>query len=271
MKPVWDKKVIVITGAARGIGEALAHEFLRQGATVIALDRDWNETTSAYHDFMRAGAVPISCDITKDEQVDLAYKLAIDRFGTVDVLFNNAAMRQRDLYPLTGASSVLETKDSHWHAMIQVNLMGTLKVIRRFIQPMLHNQTGSIINVSANGSLTHVLSEGVSVGNHPGLMNQPYDATKAALTSLSFYLAEEVKASNVAVNVVFPGPTRTTGSEDLSEGRKSLGLNMTLLDASHVLPICLRLAAETGSGITGQAFDVVLWNSANAVHNRLAE
>ena len=185
----------------------------------------------------------------------------IARFGRIDVLINNAAMRQRDLYPRAGACAVLDTDDADWERMFRVNVVGTLKVTRRFIQPMLAQRSGSVINISANGSLTHAVGEGVAVGNHPRLLNQPYDATKAALTSMSFYLAEEVKASNVAVNVVFPGPTRTTGSDDLSEGRKALGLQMTLLDADHVVPLCLMLA-DADAQSTGRAYDVVPWSLA---------
>jgi NAD(P)-dependent dehydrogenase (short-subunit alcohol dehydrogenase family) len=262
MDKTFHGKVVAITGAARGIGEALVREFIRQGAQVVALDRSWDGTSALHAEIVRAGSLALSCDITSDAQVDAAYAQAIGRFGRIDVLINNAAMRQRDFYPATGASAVLDTEDHHWERMYQVNVVGSLKVIRRFIQPMLRERTGSIINVSANGSLTHAAGPGVSTGNHPGLLNQPYDATKAAFTSLSFYLAEEVKASNVAVNIVFPGPTRTTGSEDMTQGRERLGLKMSLLDPSHVLPVCLFLAGETAATTTGRAFDVVPWNSA---------
>jgi NAD(P)-dependent dehydrogenase (short-subunit alcohol dehydrogenase family) len=253
------ERVIAITGAALGIGEALGRAFLERGAQLVALDRHW-EAGSAWHaELQAAGALTLACDITDDAQVDSAFNLALARFGRIDVLVNNAAMRQRDLYPVAGASAVLDTQDADWERMFRVNVVGTLKVTRRFIRPMLARRRGSVINISANGSLTHDLGGGVSAGNHPGLLNQPYDATKAALTSLSFYLAEEVKASNVAVNVVFPGATRTTGSDALTAGREALGLKMTLLDAAHVLPVCLMLV-DADAELTGRAYDVVHWN-----------
>lgn len=254
-------RVVAITGAARGIGEALARAFLARGASLIAMDRHW-EAGSAWHaELQAAGALTLACDISDDAQVDAACEQALARFGRVDVLINNAAMRQRDLYPVAGACAVLDTQDADWERMFRVNVVGTLKVTRRFIHPMLAQRRGSVVNISANGSLTQHLGDGVSVGNHPGLLNQPYDATKAALTSLSFYLAEEVKGSNVAVNVVFPGATRTTGSDALTAGREALGLKMNLLDADHVLPVCLMLA-DADSRLTGRAYDVVPWNLA---------
>jgi 1,1a-dihydroxy-1-hydro-9-fluorenone dehydrogenase len=208
----------------------------------------------------------LPCDITADAEIDAAFDRAMKRFGRVDVLVNNAAMRQRDLYPVAGACAVLDTEDAHWKRMFAVNVIGTLKLTRRFVRPMLAQRRGSVIMVSANGSLTQAVEAGVSVGNHPGLLNQPYDASKAALTSLSFYLAEEVKGANVAVNVIFPGATRTTGSDDLTPGREALGLKMDLLPAEHVVPVCLMLA-QADAASTGRAYDVVPWNAA---HGRAA-
>ncbi len=257
----FDGQVVAITGAARGIGEALARAFLARGASLVALDRSWDTATPWHAELTGAGALVTSCDITSDIELDEACAAALARFGRIDVLINNAAMRQRDLYPRAGACAVLDTEDADWERMFRVNVIGTLKVTRRFIRPMLAQRRGSVINISANGSLTLPLDAGVSAGNHPGLLNQPYDATKAALTSMSFYLAEEVKAANVAVNVVFPGATRTTGSDDLTEGREALGLKMTLLSPDHVLPLCLQLASADASR-TGLAYDVLPWNAA---------
>lgn len=215
-----DGRVVVITGAARGIGEALTRAFLARGDHVLAMDRHWDEGSELFKDLLAAESIPISADITRDEQLDEALKVCLGAWGTADVLINNAAMRQRDFFPQTGASAVLDTTDDQWEMMYRVNVVGTLKVVRRFIRPMVQQGRGSVINVSANGSLTHDLGGGVAAGNHPEYLNQPYDATKSALTSMSFYLAAEMKTANVAVNTIFPGPTLTTGSEELLGGRK---------------------------------------------------
>lgn len=258
----FDGRVVVVTGAARGIGEALGRAFLARGASLVALDRRWDDDSPWRRELAAANALALPCDITEGADIDAALDAALARFGAVDVLVNNAAMRQRDLYPAAGACAVLDTDDAHWERMYAVNVVGTLKATRRFIRPMLKARRGSVIMVGANGSLTHAVAPGVAAGSHPGLLNQPYDATKAALASLSFYLAEEVKASNVAVNLVFPGPTRTTGSDELTPGREALGLKMTLLPAGHVVPVCLMLA-DADAASTGRAYDVVPWNAAH--------
>ncbi len=260
----FDGRVVAVTGAARGIGEVLARAFLDRGASLVAIDLCWDPGSPWHAELLAAGALALACDITDDAGLDAALAQTQARFGEVDVLVNNAAMRQRDLYPQAGACAVLATEDAHWERMFRVNVVGTLKVCRRFMRGMLVRGSGSVINISANGSLTHALAPGVSVGNHPALLNQPYDATKAALTSMSFYLAEEVRARNVAVNVVFPGATRTTGSDELTPGREALGLKMELLAAEHLLPVCLMLADADG-GLSGRAYDVVPWNLAQGL------
>jgi NAD(P)-dependent dehydrogenase (short-subunit alcohol dehydrogenase family) len=177
-------RVVAVTGAARGIGQVLGQAFIERGAQLVALDRRWDEDAAWTHRLREAGGLMLAADITDDAALDDALAVTLRRFGTVDVLVNNAAMRQRDLYPVAGACAVLDTEDAHWSRMFEINVVGTLKVTRRFIRPMLAQGRGSVVMVSANGSLTQGVAPGVAEGNHPGLLNQPYDATKAALTSL---------------------------------------------------------------------------------------
>jgi NAD(P)-dependent dehydrogenase (short-subunit alcohol dehydrogenase family) len=246
-------RVIVVTGAARGMGRAYLEAFLEHGARVVGLDRAWDAGTD---DSLR-----LSCDVTNPADIARAYTQTIDQFGTVDVLINNAAMRQRDLFPPHGAGAVLDGDADQWRQMFESNVFGVLHVIRQFVQPMLAQRRGSIVNISSNGSVTRVAGDGVWTGLHPGFRNQPYDASKAALTNVSFYLAEELRPNNVAVNVVFPAGTRTTGSDEMVAGRAALGMRVAaLLRPEHVVPLVLHLACQDASGDTGKAFDAVQWN-----------
>lgn len=262
-------RVIVITGAARGMGRAYVEAFLERGARVVGLDRAWDAGT---HESLtlscdvtnRADAeacLRLSCDVTNPADVAEAYTQTVEQFGTVDVLVNNAAMRQRDLFPPHGAGAVLDGDGDQWRQMFESNVFGVLNVIRQFVQPMLAQRRGSIVNISSNGSVTRADGDGVWTGLHPGFRNQPYDASKAALTNLSFYLAEELRPDNVAVNVVFPAGTRTTGSDEMVAGRAALGIRVAaLLKPEHVVPLVLHLASQDASGDTGKAFDAVQWN-----------
>jgi NAD(P)-dependent dehydrogenase (short-subunit alcohol dehydrogenase family) len=259
--------VVVITGAARGMGRAYAQAFLEHGARVVGLDRAWDLTAPLTAGRRSASAEPaplmIEGDVTSDADVASALARTLERFGTVDVLINNAALRQRDLYPPHGAAAVLDTLDEHWQRMFEVNVVGVLKVIRQFVKPMQRQQRGSIVNISSNGSVLPAVADqpGVWRGLHPGFRNQPYDAAKAALTSLSVYLADELRPDGIAVNVVFPGGTRTTGSDEMAAGRRALGMPIgALLRPEHVVPLVLHLAAQDARGETGQVFDAVQWN-----------
>ena len=251
--------VVVITGAARGMGQAYVQAFAERGARVVGLDRSWAGAEPA------GNVLQLTCDVTNIGDIAAAYQTTMDRFGRVDVLINNAAMRQRDLYPPHGAAAVLETSDSDWRRMFDVNVFGVLNVIREFVRPMLQQRRGSIINISSGGSVGRAseTEPGVWLGRNPAFRNEPYDASKAALTNMSFYLAEELKAYNIAVNVVFPAGTRTTGSDEMVAGREALGIRVApLLPPEHVVPLVLHLAAQDASGLTGRAIDAVVWNAA---------
>jgi NAD(P)-dependent dehydrogenase (short-subunit alcohol dehydrogenase family) len=259
-EPDLKNRVVVVTGGARGMGRAYVDAFLARGAKVVATDRSWDGAAAfdAAHGEMLMIA---DMDVTSDEQIDAACAAVMQRFGTVDVLVSNAAMRQRDLFPPTGRVTTLETKDSDWERLFAVNLFGTLKVIRRFIRPMIAQRRGSIVNAVSSGVLNH--SQGAAyMALRPNSREMPYMSSKAALATLSLYLADEVKEHNVAVNVVIPGHTRTTGFDEQNRARLARGAKPGPLPVvpEHMVPLVLQLAAQDASGLTGRMFDVMKWN-----------
>jgi NAD(P)-dependent dehydrogenase (short-subunit alcohol dehydrogenase family) len=252
--PDLHNRVVVVSGAARGMGREYVEALLESGARVVATDVSWQGD----EDFRsalaaRGDALVLEMDVSKDEHVEAVYQSTMDRFGTVDALINNAAMRSRNLFPPTGRRTILETADPDWRKMFDVNVFGTLKVIRRFIQPMQQHQRGSIINISTGGSW---------VALRPDSMEQPYMASKAALTNLSFYLANEVQKDNIAVNVVFPGHTASTGTEEQDAARVAKGMSVReRVQPVHIVPLVLFLAGIDASyGLTGKALQATEWN-----------
>ena len=107
-----DGKVVVITGGARGMGAAYVRGFLAEGAKVVAADLSWDGVEVFRDEAKTAGGLPLMMDVTDNRAIDAAYAAVIERFGTVDVLVNNAGMRQRDLYPPHGRVTTLETSDA---------------------------------------------------------------------------------------------------------------------------------------------------------------
>ena len=115
----------------------------------------------------------------------------MDRFGTVDVLLNNASMRMRDVHP-SAVLNVLDSTDEQWQYTFEVSIFGVLRTIRRFVRPMIENKSGSIINVWS----------GSGIIGRPG--NQPYGAVKAALHNMTQSLSGELAEHNIAVNSSSP-------------------------------------------------------------------
>ena len=107
-------KVVVITGGARGMGATYVRGFLAEGAKVVAADLSWDGVKAFRAEVEAAGGLPLVMDVTDNQAVAAAYAAVIERFGTVDVLVNNAGMRQRDLYPPHGRVTTLETSDADW-------------------------------------------------------------------------------------------------------------------------------------------------------------
>lgn len=253
-------RVVVITGGARGMGKAYVDAFLACGAKVVAADRSWAGVPEA--DQARGERfLALTMDVTDDGQIDAAYAATLARFATVDVLINNAALRQRDLFPPTGRVTTLETKDADWLASFGVNVFGALKVTRRFIQPMIAKRRGSIVNTVSSGILNHSMG-GAYAALRPNSREMPYQASKAALATMSFYLADDMKEHNVAVNVVIPGHTRTTGFDEQNRARLARGARPgpQPVRAEHMVPLVMHLAAQDASTITGRMFDVMRWN-----------
>ncbi len=266
-------RVVAVTGAARGMGRAMVRGFLAEGAKVVAMDLSWEPTgfsgdndNSFLKELQDREDVLIStADISDAQQVENAYQATMERFGAVDVLVNNAGLRQRNLFPPTGRTTTLETKDSDWEKMFGVGVFGTLKVTRRFIQPMLEQRRGSVISVISGGAM-HTALGGAYVAQRSNSREMPYQSAKAATLTMMFYLADEVRESNVAVNSLIPGNARTTGYDEQNDARREAGMTgrrpgRVSMTPEHIVPITLFLAKQdANTGMTGKCFDVPTWN-----------
>ncbi len=270
-------KVAVITGSARGMGRAYVKDFLDEGAKVVAIDLSWEPTgfsgdrDDAFFRQLQSrpdDAITVTCDIGDPEQVEAAYEAAMAKFGTADILINNAGVRQRDLFPPTGRITTLETKRADWERMFGVTVFGAMDLTKLFIHPMIEKSRGSIVTTISSGALHH--SHGSAyMALRPNSREVPYQPAKAAILCAMFYLADEVREHNVAVNVVVPGHTRTTGFDEQNAFRRASGAaeasqprrGPTALLPEHMVPLVKFLAQQdAASGVTGRCFDTVTWN-----------
>jgi 2-hydroxycyclohexanecarboxyl-CoA dehydrogenase len=182
MKPRLKAKVALITGGAAGIGAAAARLFREQGAKVLVVDRDLKGLRRA------KGLAGFAADVADAGAAQAAVRKALTEFGRLDILVNNAAMRNY--------SAVADATPEEWRAVLDVNLLGAAAYARAAL-PALRKSRGSIVNVSSCYALTG--RKGMAI----------YDASKAALIALTRTLAHEEAGNGIRVNAVCPGSTYT--------------------------------------------------------------
>lgn len=188
-------QVWFITGASKGFGLELVNQLLGQGHRVAATSRDAAELRRAVG-IESADFLPMTVDLTTESSVSEAVQATVAQFGRIDMVVNNAGYGQ--------LGSLEELTDDEARANFEVNVFGTLNVIRQVMPQLRQQQSGHILNLSSIGGMT---------GNFPGW--GIYCATKFAVEGLSESLAAEVAPFGINVTIVEPGYFRT---EFLSSG-----------------------------------------------------
>ena len=234
-------RVAIVTGASRGLGRAVAQRLGAAGAAVVAAAREQHaEATAA--EIRRAGgrAVAVSVDVTDPVRIDAMVRTAIDAFGRVDVLVNNAGIARDRL--------ALRMTLADWDAVVTTNLTAAFTCARAVLRPMLKQRSGRIISV---GSVVG------QMGN-AGQVN--YAASKAGLVGFSKALAREVASRGITVNVVAPGMIETDMTAALGESARSAMLTQIPLGrlgtADEVAAAVCFLASDESAYITGHVLAV---------------
>jgi len=230
-----DHKVAVITGGARGLGQAMAVSFAKEGATVIAADM--SELT-----YTEKNVFGYHLNITDVDAVKAFFDEVVAKYGKIDILVNNAG--------ITKDSMTRKMTDEQWDAVINVNLKGVFNMTR-LIGPLMEvNGYGSIINISSV----------VGVFGNIGQAN--YAATKAGVLGLTKTWAKEFarKGANVRVNAIAPGYTMTdmlkSVPQDLLDDFAKLTMLKRLGQPEEIASVALFLASDDASYITGQTICV---------------
>ena len=186
------ERVAIVTGAARGIGFAIAERLSRAVARVLVADVDEAGAVAAAGRLREGGAeaVEVVADITKPEEVAAMAEHAIDEFGKLDVLVNNAGITGHD-------ASLSEITDDDWERVLKLNLTATFYCCRAAIPHMRDQRSGAVVNVA-------------SISGKEGNPNMiPYSVSKAGVICLTKALAKEVINDGVRVNCVAPAVIET--------------------------------------------------------------
>jgi len=235
-------KVALITGGARGIGQAIAMTFAREGADIVVADVNLEiaQKTASEIEGLGRKALALEMDVTKYELVEEGINKILDKMGKVDILVNNAGITKDNL--------VLRMSQAEWDAVINVNLKGTFNCIKAVSRPMVKQRSGRIISIASIIGL---------MGN-PGQAN--YAASKAGIIALTKTIAKELASRNINANAVAPGFIQTEMTAKLPEDIKKKMLEAIPLaklgTPQDVANVCLFLASDESSYITGQTITI---------------
>lgn len=259
-------RAAIITGASRGLGYKITERFLQEGASLIVCARDMQElekNTAVFQaeETYSGRIIPIQADVTREEDAAALCGACMQHFGKIDIVVNNAGIH--------GAKGAIHTVDlDDWKKAVEVNLYGTVHMIRYAVPHMKKQKYGKIINLSGGGAAS------------PRPYFSAYAASKAAVVRLTENLAREYKEDGIDINAVAPGAMNTqlltdilsvdetVIGEEYEKARKQLQTGGT--DPQIPADLCVYLASCASDGITGRLISAV-WDSWADLHVHLKQ
>jgi 3-oxoacyl-[acyl-carrier protein] reductase len=238
-----ENKTALITGAAKGIGKAIALKFASEGASIAftyLTSKEAAMETKREIEAYGVRAMAIASDASDFEGTAKAVEQVLSEFSKIDILVNNAGITRDGL--------MMRMNEDQWDAVIQANLKGAFNFIHAVTPSMLRNRAGSIINISSV----------VGIRGNAGQSN--YSASKAGLIGLAKSMAQEVGSRGIRVNVVAPGFIMTDMTSNIPpETIKAWEAGIPLRRGGtpdDVAKVCLFLASDLASYVTGQVIAV---------------
>jgi NAD(P)-dependent dehydrogenase (short-subunit alcohol dehydrogenase family) len=234
-------KVAIVTGSSRGIGKAIAIGLAREGAKVVVAARAETDSqklpgtiykTADEIQALGGSALPIKCDVTDEPSVNDMVQKALDEFGHIDVLVNNAGVAF--YYP------IVETPLKRWELVLRVSLTGAFLCSKAVLLQMIEQKSGSIINISSLAADQRILSQ-VPTG-------VAYAVAKAGLDRFTLGLAEEVGQYNIAANAVKPAGVVDTEGMRLWQPDADKSRWET---PDRMVKVVIFLAGQDAQGVTG--------------------
>ena len=236
-------KVAVVTGASKGIGQAIAEYYAAAGAKVIVSSRKQEAVDGVAAEIKAKGfeATGIACHMGDMADVSRLAEATLAKYGTIDILVNNAAVN-----PVFGP--VVDTSLEAFDKIMAVNVKGPFELAKKFYPILKAKKSGSVINISSIGGLRPEHGLGI------------YSMSKAALISLTKVFAKEWGDDNIRANVICPGLIKTKFSEALWSNDKVMAMMMKVLPIKRVgtpeeiAALALYLASDSSAYCTGSVF-----------------
>ena len=236
-------RVAAITGASRGIGRATAELLAKRGADVVVGDLLVDEAKETAAEIAKESGRRLDgylVDVADSESANKFIESAIENFGKIDILINNAGITRDNL--------IMRISESDWDAVININLKGAFNCCKAIVRPMMKQRYGRIVNISSV----------VGLSGNAGQSN--YSASKAGLIGLTKSLAQELGSRNITVNAVAPGYITTVLTDVLSEEIKEAAISATPLgrlgSPEDIARAIAFFVSEDAEFITGQVLSV---------------
>jgi 3-oxoacyl-[acyl-carrier protein] reductase len=246
-------RVAIITGAARGLGRAMARGLARAGAAVIFADIDGATADAEANDMAKSGAKAkaVRCDITNQADCERAVAAAVDSFGGLHILINDAALGPGhvELSPKTKSLKFWEADPEIWQKAITVNVNGTFLMSRTAAPVMIAQGWGRIINITT------------SLDTMQRRENSPYGVSKTAIEAETLIWAQDLAGTGVTVKSLIPGGAADTGFVSPKSRAAILASGRTLIDPQVMVTPLLWLASAQSDTVTGARFVAKMWNA----------
>ena len=240
MAELLTTKTAVVTGAAQGIGLAIASRFVDEGATVVIADLDEAAAATAAASFPDGRAIAVRCDVTSESDVDALVRGTVERLGSLDVMVNNAG--------ITRDATMAKMSLDDFRLVMDVHLVGTWLGTKTAGAVMRDQRAGAIVNISSISG---------KVGNF-GQTN--YSAAKAGIVGMTKAAAKELARHGVRVNAIQPGLIRTAMTEAMPQ--KAWDAKMTEIpmaragEPAEVAAVAAFLSSDLSSYMTGTVLEV---------------
>lgn len=240
--------VAVVTGASRGIGRSIVERYAEEGANVVATARSADQLETLVETHPEA-VVAEPADIRRASEVEAVIDTAIERFGGVDVLVNNAAVGllslQSELKP------VHRIEPEEWATVLETNLTGTFLCMRYALPSMIERDSGNVVNVSS------------AYGTHGEPGWGPYVSSKHGLEGLTETVALEHEDDGINANAITPAGSTNTGFWDTDEKRAHLppAERDEVQEADVMDEAAVLLAAQGPDGVSGESMSAPEWES----------
>jgi NAD(P)-dependent dehydrogenase (short-subunit alcohol dehydrogenase family) len=249
-----NNQVALVTGAAQGIGKASALALAEAGAHVVVadIDRQGAEATAEAIMSTQRKSLAVQADVGDLQQIDRMVRTAIEQFGQIDILLNNAGVTRR--------ADIMDITEADWDRIHRVNAKGVFFCLQRVAQEMITRRSGRIINIAS-----------IAGKGYEGASNVAYAASKGAVISMTKLAALQLGKHNINVNAICPGVTRTALSdanlrvraqqegvsiEEMEQRRAAVIPLKRANDPEDIAAMVVFLASAGARNVTGQSFNV---------------